>query len=311
MRYTTIINQADKVLKSLPGVVGLNPSGGVELADNSWGRNKQSAYLSKYATEGSLEGMSDINAAVLALGMVLIGDSSDYSFTSVDGGLNEHVITGSNSYNAIPYKVLRNIDGKYLLDDVVADSMSLQISADDGKGTVTLGLKGSKTEVVDTETYSKLITEDKPLLYHRAYVNLNGAKIPVSVANLSINNNAESKYVLGQRSAYTTQHGERTTTLDLTLPDYSSTTYLQTYFGGVTSSDVSEDVTYKGLELNIERTDGYTLQINLPKCVLNTYSATVDGQSSASQSLQFTALYDNFISSEIQVTGVSDLPSIL
>lgn len=263
------------------------------------GRDTYEAIAGEYDDDGSL----DMPVSPEAIGLMLKaafgttsmttsdpdGDSTDevgtHTFTTADKIPSLSVELGKGNVGAIRHTgvAVESLDLEHSSGDRL--SMSTDLPAKEPDGSVTAA----------TPSYDNL----RALVYHDATFDLFGTDRTVDLRDVtfSLANNT-TKHVRGERAPAKMTVGEREVTFDVTL-DFENMNVWEKFWGSSGATGPEDELYEGGLNTKwvspetIEDTStAYSLEIDAPRCVMDTHDAQLNENELIAENVEVRALVD-------------------
>lgn len=240
------------------------------------------------------------------LGLLLKAAFGDEDFDTPTDGVGEHTFRPADTLPSLSVEVGRDID-VVRHTGVGVDNLELAHAAEDGlTASADLPAKEPDPSVEESDpTYSDL----RNFRFHDADVEFAGVdRTPdIQEATPSISNDLEPLF-RGERTAGKMAVGDREISVTATL-DFEDETLFEYFLGeaGATSVQSSLEATNVSLSWTSPETingtsEQYSLTWDMPRCVVLTHEATIDGNELVAEDVELRALVDAATGGEAEVT---------
>lgn len=239
------------------------------------------------------------------LGLLLLAAFGDETFDELDAGVGQHTFTPADSLPSLSVEVGRDIDVVRHIG-VGVDSLELSHAAEDGlTASADLPAKEPDPSVAESDpTYSDL----RNFRFQDADLEFAGVDRSPDVQDVSpgIENGIEPLY-RGARTAGKMSVGDRVISVSATL-DFESQELFEYFLGesGATAVQSSLEATNVSLSWTSPETiegttEQYSLTWDMPRCVVLTHEANIDGNDLVAENVELRALVDPTLGAEAEV----------
>lgn len=254
------------------------------------------------------------------LGLLLLAVMGDETFTAKDpdgdttNEVGEHVFRPADTLPSLSVEVDRDTDVVRHIG-VGVDTLELSHTGDEGMLSAsvdTIAAEPDASVSSSSPTYSDL----RNFRFNDATFTIAGTdRTPdVQEATFSLENNLDP-LMRNDRTAGKMNVGERVPTVTATL-DFESTELFELFLGaaGATSpqeslATVGIDATWTTPETISDVTTNYALRWNSPTCTVNTHEATINQDDLVAEDVEFRALVDPTLGSEVEITLTNGITS--
>lgn len=266
-------------------------------------RGTQKAEAGPLADEGSVDMPANPENG---LGMLLAAVLGSESFTTSETSVGQHTFTPGDTLPSLSVEVDRDTDvvrhtgcGVDTLELEHAAEEMLTASAD------VIAQEPDPTPTTTTPTYSDL----RNFRWNDGTMTFAGTDRTADLQDVtwSIENGMGSEY-RGARTLGKISLGERPVTATATL-DFETRELFNMFLGAADADSVQDQLATVGVNLNWQTPEtiaststNYELDVDMPSCTVNTHDANIDQNSLVAEEVEFRAIVDDSLGSEVEVT---------